>query len=64
MTCIINEKKRKRGNRTKLLSGKEYDYILTCTTKKEAEERKRVGKRQALLVRIVKTERGYDIYVA
>lgn len=61
MSCEIN--KRKRGN-TKRFNGVLYNYLMTCTVRREAEERKKVAKKMGTLVRILKVKDGYDIYGA
>lgn len=59
MVCIIDEGKRQN---TQKFDGRVYNYLMTCTTRKEAEERKREGERLGTLNRIVKVMGGYDLY--
>ena len=50
----------KKGS--KKFNNKTYEYLMSCSTKKEANERKRIGKLHGTLIRIVKTKEGYDVY--
>jgi len=61
MVCIIDEGKRQNTQR---FDGLIYNYLMSCTTKEEAEERKKVGKQWGTINRIVKVTGGYDLYVS
>lgn len=60
MVCVIEESKRQNTQR---FDDVLYNYVMTCTTRKEAEERKKLGKRlvgtQNIIVRVTG---GYDLY--
>ena len=60
MVCIINERK---GQNTQRFDDVVYHYVMTCTTRKEAEGRKKLDKRlvgfQNIIVRVTG---GYDLY--
>lgn len=60
MVCIIDEGKRQN---TQKFDGVTYHYVMSCTTREEAEERKKLGKRLVgFQNRIVRVTGGYDLY--